>query len=306
MSSTLTQNGKPYLIAVGAICNTTIFRVDQVPALPAKTLANDMRLLIDGMAASAACAFARLGGHAEMWARVGDDDHGQEMRRALSADGLDTRHLHTVPGSQSSQSVIIVDGKGDRLVTAFHDPRTDASPAWLPLERLASAGLLHCDVRWVEGAEAALKAARACGIPSMVDGDVAPLEVLDRLIPLARYAIFSDAGLLAYARCEDVEQALMQVGSTHDGHVGASCGALGYYWYEEGKIRHVAAPVVDVVDTLAAGDVFHGAFALGLLEGRDIEACARFACAAASLKCTQFGGRLACPSRDEVEALLAL
>jgi sulfofructose kinase len=55
-----------------------------------------------------------------------------------------------------------------------------------------------------------------------------------------------------------------------------------------------------VVDTLAAGDVFHGAFALAVLEGQDIASAARFACTAASLKCTRFGGRLGCPARAEV------
>ncbi|MDR0440933.1 MAG: PfkB family carbohydrate kinase, partial [Candidatus Accumulibacter sp.] len=63
---------------------------------------------------------------------------------------------------------------------------------------------------------------------------------------------------------------------------------------------------VKVVDTLAAGDVFHGAFALALVEGKNIEDAARFACAAASLKCTRFGGRLGCPTRAEVEEFLAM
>jgi sulfofructose kinase len=63
----------------------------------------------------------------------------------------------------------------------------------------------------------------------------------------------------------------------------------------------VPAPRVEVVDTLAAGDVFHGALALRLAEGATIDAAARFAVVAASLKCTRFGGRLGCPSRDEVE-----
>jgi sulfofructose kinase len=59
------------------------------------------------------------------------------------------------------------------------------------------------------------------------------------------------------------------------------------------------------VDTLAAGDGFHGALALGLAEGRPIDEAARFACHAASLKCTRFGGRLGCPTRDEVLASLS-
>lgn len=302
---TVTRQNRPrHMIAVGALCNTTIFRVDQVPVPPAKVLAEDVCLLVDGMSASAAYAFVKLGGTAELWARTGDDAHGQEMRRALGADGVDTRHLRTIPGTQSSQSVVMVDRQGDRLVTAFHDHTVDRSPAWMPLNEIGRGGLVHCDVRWVEGAEAALMAARAHGVPSMIDGDVAPRDTLLRLIPLADYAVFSDAGLLTYAGGSDVTRALLEVGARHPGHVGASCGPDGYYWYEDGAVRHVPALDVTVVDTLAAGDVFHGAFALALLEGKAIEACARFACVAASLKCSRFGGRLACPTREEVDAVL--
>lgn len=293
------------MIAVGAICNTTIYRVDHVPSLPAKLLASAMTQVVDGMALSAAYALVRLGGSAKIWARVGDDELAVSMRHSLSAEGLDTHGLHTVPGTLTSQATVIVDQHGDRLVVPFHDPRVDKSPSWLPLDELGDADFVHCDTRWVEGAEAAMKAARERHLPCMIDGDVAPLEVLQRLIPLATHAVFSDAGLLIYSGCDDVSAALIKVGSTHGGHVGASCGAKGYFWFDQGQVRHVRAPVIKVVDTLSAGDVFHGAFALALLEGKDIENAARFACAAASLKCTRFGGRLGCPTRAEVDSLVA-
>ncbi|MBS1230623.1 MAG: sugar kinase, ribokinase [Proteobacteria bacterium] len=293
------------LIAVGAICNTSIYRVDHVPSLPAKLLATAMTQVVDGMALSAAYAFVKLGGSAKIWARVGDDELAASMRHSLAVEGLDTNGLHTVPGTLTSQATVIVDQRGDRLVVPFHDPRVDKSAGWLPVDELAQADFVHCDTRWVEGAEAALKAARARHVPCMIDGDVAPLEVLQRLIPLATHAVFSDAGLLIYSGCSDVTAALIKVGSTHGGHVGASCGAKGYFWFENGQVRHVKAPVIKVVDTLSAGDVFHGAFALALLEGCDIENAARFACVAASLKCTRFGGRLGCPTRAEVDSLVA-
>jgi sulfofructose kinase len=226
-------------------------------------------------------------------------------RQSLVDEGFDVAGVHAVPGAATSQVAIIVDRRGDRLVVPFHDPDADPSPAWLPLAELENASFLHCETRWVEGAEAALKAARARGIPCMVDGEVAPEESLRRLVPLADYAVFSDAGLLVHAGGDDVEQALLKVGAAHRGHVGASCGAEGYAWYENGRIRRVRAPRVAVADTLSAGDVFHGAFALALVEGKGIEDAARFACVAASLKCTRFGGRLGCPSRAEVEAFLA-
>ncbi len=290
------------MIAVGAICSATIFRVDSVPPLPAKILPTGRCQLVDGMAVSAAYAFARLGGNAQVWSRIGDDWLGEAARHSLAGEGFDTLAVHTVSGMATSQVSIIVDKRGNRLVVPFHDPDADVSADWLPLDELDSADFVHCEARWVEGAEAALRAARARNIPCMVDGEVAPVESLRRLIPLADYAVFSDAGLLIYAGCDDVDAALFKVGASHPGHVGASCGAEGYAWYEGGKIRRVKAPKVEVVDTLAAGDVFHGALALALLEGRDIETAARFACTAASLKCTRFGGRLGCPTRAEVDA----
>jgi sulfofructose kinase len=139
----------------------------------------------------------------------------------------------------------------------------------------------------------------------MIDGDVAPPETLRRLVPLADYAVFSDAGLLALTGLRDVDAALRTVAATHPGHVGASCGPDGYFWLERGVIRHQRALRVAAVDTLAAGDVFHGALALAILESQPLAAAIRFACVAAALKCGRFGGRLGCPTRAEVEAALA-
>jgi sulfofructose kinase len=292
------------MLAVGAICNSSIYRVAEMPPPPSKVLASEMCQVVDGMALSAACAFVRLGGSARICARVGDDAVGLAMRHTLAAEGVDTSGLRNMPGTMTSQCAVIVDRHGHRLVVPYHDHRVDASPDWLPLQDIAGTDIAHCDARWPEGAEAVLRAADAMGVPGMIDADVAPREVLQRLVPLATCAVFSDAGLRVYSGCDDVRAALMRVGAAHQGHVGASCGADGYYWYEDGRIRHVAAPKIEVVDTLSAGDVFHGAFALALVEGRDTATAARFACAAASLKCTRFGGRLGCPTRDEVEAMM--
>ena len=83
--------------------------------------------------------------------------------------------------------------------------------------------------------------------------------------------------------------------------VAVTAGAYGTYWAG----GHRPAFEVEAVDTLAAGDVFHGAFAFGLAEGWQIPAAIRFAAAAAAIKCTRFGGRLGAPTRAEVEAFLA-
>jgi sugar/nucleoside kinase (ribokinase family) len=62
---------------------------------------------------------------------------------------------------------------------------------------------------------------------------------------------------------------------------------------------------VQAVDTLGAGDVFHGAFTLALAQGGALAAAIRFAAAAAGIKCPRLGGSMAAPRRGEVDALLA-
>ncbi len=295
------ETRRPLLIAVGGICTTTLYRVPVVPAVPGKVLATDAAEVVDGMAVSAACAFVRLGGEAAVWGRVGDDPRGAGMCRELAAAGLDVSAVRSVPGGRSSIAVSIIDARGNRLVVPYHDASLDRAADWLPLERIANADFVHVDTRWIEGAAAALAAARSAGVPGMLDADIAPPEILARLVPLSSHAVFSDAGLFLHTGINDLEGALRSVAAGHPGHVGASCGAEGYVWIEGGELRRAPAPRVEVVDTLAAGDVFHGALALRLAEGATIAEAARYAVVAASLKCTRFGGRLGCPSRDEVE-----
>lgn len=88
------------------------------------------------------------------------------------------------------------------------------------------------------------------------------------------------------------------------GIVGVTLRRDSFLWLEDGGERRVPAPVVNAIDTLAAGDVFHGAFALCIGEGETVADAVRFANAAAAIKCTRFGGRLGAPNRAEAEALL--
>jgi sulfofructose kinase len=77
------------------------------------------------------------------------------------------------------------------------------------------------------------------------------------------------------------------------------------HWLDGDTLQHVPACPVETVDTLAAGDVFHGAMALALAEGRSEPEAMRFASAAAALKCRRFGGGSVSPTRHEVEVFLA-
>jgi sulfofructose kinase len=61
---------------------------------------------------------------------------------------------------------------------------------------------------------------------------------------------------------------------------------------------------IDAVDTLGAGDAFHGGFVLALAEGRSEVEAMRFGAAVAGIKCSRIGGSAGAPTRAEVEAFL--
>ncbi len=82
---------------------------------------------------------------------------------------------------------------------------------------------------------------------------------------------------------------------------GVTLGATGVTWFDGDRLHTMASPRVKAIDTLAAGDTWHGAMALALAEGRSTEAAIEFASAVAALKCTRFGGRASIPRRDEFE-----
>ena len=127
-------------------------------------------------------------------------------------------------------------------------------------------------------------------------------------MPLASHIVASEpAARILCNQDLDPRQACEALARRTDAFVAVTGGAAGTWWFDRaaGSSRHVAAPKIKAVDTLAAGDVFHGAFAVGLAEAMPVEQALRFASAAAALKCLRFGGRLGAPDRAETLAMVA-
>lgn len=291
----------PLLLAVGAPTWDTILKVPAVLPPPAKILADACVEMSGGTASNGACAIARLGGRVEYWGRVGDDPTGARIAADLAAEGIDVAMLRRVRGGRSTASSILIDGRGERLIVPFYDPHLDPDPAWLPLTTLGRFAGVLVDTRWPAGAAAVLQAARTKRVPTLLDADTTPQDVMAQLAPLATHVVFAEPALAAFTGMADPDRGLEEAARRLVGFVGVTLGAQGFRWIENRTVRSLPAPQVEAVDTLGAGDTFHGAFALGLAEGRTVEAAGRFACAAAALKCTRFGGRSGTPTRREVD-----
>jgi sulfofructose kinase len=290
------------ILTLGASAWTTIFRVDAaLPNTSAKLIPNEAIQLGDGMSSSAACAIAALGGQASWWGRVGDDANGRAAMASLASAGIDVTNVKFVSGVHGSFCTVIVDNRGERLVVPRHDPTMPTDASWLPLHRIKEFSALLTEVRWPEGAAAGLDAARMAGIPAVLDAEVAVPGALDMLCSKATHILFSETGLAHYVGSAQPQLAL-QAAQRKAPHafVGVTLGERGFYWLENNTLMHEPGLTVNAVDTLGAGDVFHGAYVLAMVEGMSAREAARFACVAASLKCETFGGRLGAPSREAV------
>jgi len=293
------------ILCLGMSALDAIYRVPAIPASPTKVLATGFLEAGGGMAANASVGVARLGAHVQYWGRLGDDALGDRILADLVREGVDVSSVRRLPGRVSPSAAILVDAAGERLVCAYNDPQLDNDPGWLPLGRIREFAAVLADVRWPQGAAAVLDAARAAGRPAVLDGDVGPVEALADLTRRASFAAFSEPGLACLAGEGSIGLALRHAAAGTTAMVGVTLGPDGFLWLENGHERRVPALAVHAVDTLAAGDVWHGAFTLQLGEGRTVAEAARFANAAAALKCTRFGGRSGAPTRIEVEAMLA-
>ena len=290
------------------VVNAGVAVADEVYFLPGalvpgeKHRAANVLRVIGGNGANAALAIARLGGDARLLTRTGADAAGEALRAGLAAESVDFSLSPPISGRTTSTSTIIVEPDGARTIVNHFDRDFPDRPEWLPTALPAGTGAVLGDVRWETGTRQLFELANQKKMIAVFDGDRKPIDSM--LITLSTHRVFSAQALREMTRTSDLAVALECFAKGRDGYFGVTDGGHGVYSYENGNVVHYQAFAVDVVDTLGAGDVWHGAFALALAERQPLPEAIRFASAAAALKCARRGGGMGAPSRAEVERML--
>ena len=294
------------ILCIGNSVLDQVYTVPRLPKEPGKNFATAFLEVGGGPAATGSVAVARLGHYAKLWSRIGDDAAADSIQKELRHYGVDTGGMYRAPGVVSPIAAVIVDGEGERTIVCFNDKNLPLDAHWLPLDEVASFDCVLGDVRWARGVAETFTKAAACGVPTVFDGDLCPDEEdIRTLAALAGHAIFSESGLRQCSGESDPEAGLKKVAAAISGVPYVTMGDKGCLWMEDGALRHIPAFRVKVVDTTGAGDVFHGAFAVALAEGRKGGDALRFASGAAALKCTVPGGRAGIPDRPALDKFLA-
>ena len=149
---------------VGITVMDRIYYVEGLPTESGKYVAKNYTEVGGGPAATAAVAAARLGAQVDFIGRVGDDDTGNSLLAELESWGVNTRYTKRYNEAKSSQSAIMVDTKGERIIINYPSPDLLPDAEWLEEIDFSQWDVVLADVRWHEGAKKAFTLARQAGM----------------------------------------------------------------------------------------------------------------------------------------------
>jgi sulfofructose kinase len=263
-----------------------------------------------GPAGTGTVAAARLGARAGFVGTAGNDPVARIKLDSLREHGVDISRM--VIRDRPETGVVLVyvhEETGERVFAGLGALGIGPlRPEELDRDYITSAEFLHLDSFH---REAALQAAqwmhaagkRVCIDCSRTDGRPCPPQTLDLLRHVDILICGSNFGLSATGQRDlwAAGEAMLALGPSI---VVQTEGADGSYTVTAEERFHTPAFQVEVVDTTGAGDVFHGAYLVGLLKGWDVRTVATFATAVSALKCTKLGGRRSIPTYDQVIGFL--
>jgi sulfofructose kinase len=294
------------VVGLGLNATDTVLMVREFPPLGGKERVVSLSRQAGGQVATALVACQRLGLQARYVGKVGDDEAGRFQLQSLREEGVDAEFAGVTRGAATQFGLIIVDqATGERTVFWDRDKRLAVTPQELKPEMITTARILHVDGCDSDACAQAAKWARKAGIPVVADLDTVYKKV-EKIFPLIDYLIASANFLPAVTGRNDPFHVLEYMSREYKIRApGMTLGRDGALVYNEGRFYYSPGFVIETVDTTGAGDIFHGAFAYGLLQGWGIEQILDFSNAMAGLNCTRVGARGGIATRAEAEELIA-
>lgn len=293
------------IVGIGACVMDTLITVPHYPTEDTKLRALGSRPAGGGPVATGLVAAAKLGESAGFIGVLSDDNGGKFLVDDFKKYGVSTDAVEVKSGYRSFTSVIwlskestsrtCVFDKGDLPPLVLSDAQKDA---------IKSASLLMVDGNELDAAVDAAKFARENGAKVLYDAG-GLYDGIEKLLPHVDYLIPSKEYALGHTGCETVEDAAKKLYDMyHPEVVVITAGKIGGYIFDGEKGEWYPIYPAKVVDSNGAGDVFHGAFAAGLMKGYAPLKCCHFASAVSGLKCTGVGARESVPDFETVKSYM--
>jgi sugar/nucleoside kinase (ribokinase family) len=274
---------------VGLTTLDLIYGVTHLPHANQKQVAMEFAIAAGGPATNAAVTFRHLGNAAFLWSGIGQHSVTGLIRADLEAQQVQSYDvLPERVDAPPLSSITVTRENGDRAVVCRNALNWQATLKPMPADCLAGIDVVLVDGHQIEVSVAIAQAAQQQGTPVILDGGSWKLG-LEKLLPFVDYAICSaDFFPPGYTTHAEVVQFLLAAIAQPNIAITRGGESIQYVCGEESG--EVAVTPIAPVDTLGAGDAFHGAFCHWILQAQFVEALRR-AGAIASLACQEFGTR---------------
>jgi ribokinase len=298
---------KPSIVVVGSSNTDMVVKTAHLPAPGETILGGRFFMNAGGKGANQAVAAQRLGGAVTFVAKVGTDIFGQQAIQHFQQEGIDTSCMLSDAAHPSGVALITIDDNGENCIAVasganavlFPDDlqsaiqKIQAADAVLmqletPLETVTYVASLAAQ----SGRKVILNPAPACTLPDALFKNISIITPNE-----------GEAEVLTGVRITNTESLKQAAAVLHQKGVAIviiTLGAQGAFISDGMMQEQVPAPQVKAIDTTAAGDVFSGALAVALSEGRPLHDAVQFGCNAAALSVTRLGAQAAAPYRHEV------
>ena len=304
------MKNQPRIVGLGLATLDVLIRFKDMPTWEGRNRADGFRFDGGGLVGTAMVAAAKLGASVGFIGTAGTDDAAELKLKSFRECGVDLSHLVRRDGPDDHIVLVFVDSEtGERVFAGVQGGRREP----IQLQELDRAYITGADYLHIDGIlhhEAMLHAVKwmkAAGKTVTMDGSKTDRVVGEEhraLIPYVDVLITGEGygrGLTGFDDIWAAGESVLRMGPRVFIETRGDQGCFGVT--AEGRF-HIPAFDVDVIDTTGAGDVFHGAYIVGMMQGWTPPQCAQFSSAVSACKCKKLGGRAGIPTFEQTMVFL--
>jgi sulfofructose kinase len=275
--------------------------IEKYPPPGYKIDTTDLTVQGGGPIPTAIVTMARMGKRSGLLAPVGNDLFGKFVIEELKKEKVDTSYII----KKKNKRTAIASGwyeKGSGRRTIVLGLNIDIKPTNINLKRLPQVKMVHLDGRYLSACIKLARWAKRQKTPVIFDIGSVRNDVT-KILPLVDHLIISEDFALPYTKKRTVKKAIEKLRKICKGTIVITSGINGSLGFsDETGFVHQKAFRVKTIDTTGAGDVYHGAYMVGLLDRYDLRKRMELGAAAAAIKCTKPGGRIGIPTMIQLQS----
>ena len=303
----MTSHNKIDVLGLGSVAVDFVGAVDSWPAKGAKKPLQEFSIHDGGLVATALVAAARLGGKVAYAGKLGYSEMAQRAIKALEKENIDTSLVVRTVNAEPIMSFVLsnsIDGQRNifwsRQNVQYPFPSELSDKNWFD-----HTAVLLIDYEAGAACVEAAKIASEHNIPVVVDVERNDPHVAD-LLSVCSHVVVSDEFAAEFTGTSEPEKIVKSLKANPHQTVVLTRGEKGCAVLTKSD-EYFEAPAfkIEVVDTTGCGDVFHGAYALAIAQGREVKEAVRFAAAAAAVTATKIGGRDGIPTAQQLQSFIS-